>query len=370
MLNVAFIGNGKSTNRYHAPFLLFRPETFRIRTIYGRSAPTWDLIDGVRYVRDPEEIWSDPEIDLVIVTTTTAESHAQFAREALEHGKNVVVDKPFAPTAAEAREIFDLAAEKGLFVQGYQNRRFDSDFLTAKSVIESGVLGELLEVEMHYDYYRPEVPESFAPAEDPGLSFLYAHGVHTLDQAISLFGAPAAVRSDVRQLLGAGRMNDYFDVALDYEGFTVRVASSYFRVVNRPRFVLYGRRGVFVKTTEDRQEEHLKLFAVPGTPGFGLDLPEHYGTLTYVDAAGERHEEKVPSIPGDYARFYDGVHASIVEGAEKIVRDEETIAVIGILEEGMRGWVPASAAASEGSPAGGGASAGADAPEGTGAASR
>ena len=345
MLNVAFIGNGKSTNRYHAPFLLSRPETFRIARIYSRSEPVWDRIEGVDYVRDPEPIWADPDIDLVIVTTSTAASHAQFARTALERGKHVVVDKPFGPTAQEARELFALAAEKGLFLQGYQNRRFDSDLLTAAAVIDSGVLGDLIEVDMHYDYYRPEVPLAFPPSEEPGEPFLYTHGVHTIDQAVHLFGIPRAVRSDVRQLLGPGRMNDYLDVALDYEGFTVRVASSYFRAVPRPKITVYGTRGTFVKASEDRQEEHLKLFVRPGTPGFGLDAPEHYGTLTWFDDDGARHEQRVPTVAGDYARFYDAVHASIVEGAPKLVRDEETIEVIRILEEGMREWVPASAGA-------------------------
>ena len=341
MLNVAFIGNGKSTNRYHAPFLLARPEKFRITTIYGRSAPTWALIPGVEYVTDPEAIWVDDDIDLVIITTTTPESHVEFARIALERGKNVVVDKPFSPTAAEARELFALAEEKGLFVQGYQNRRFDSDFLTVQEVIASGVLGDLLEVEMHYDYYRPEVSHSFPLSTKPGFSFLYGHGVHTIDQALSLFGSPDRIHYDVRQLLGPGRANDYFDVDLYYGALKVTIGSSYFRLVGRPRFALYGTKGAFIKVTEDRQEEHLKMFSAPDAPGFGVDAPQHYGTLTYVDETGGFHEEKVVSQVGDYARFYDGVYASVVDGAPKVVKDEETIELIGILEEGLRAWEPA-----------------------------
>lgn len=115
--------------------------------------------------------WSDGEIDLVVVTTPSAESHVDYARQALEHGLNVLVEKPFAPNAAVARDLFDLANERGLFLQGYQNRRFDSDFLTVQQVIASGVLGDLVEVEMHYDYYRPEVPGSVPPSAIPGFRF-------------------------------------------------------------------------------------------------------------------------------------------------------------------------------------------------------
>ncbi|MHC5791944.1 NAD(P)-dependent oxidoreductase, partial [Streptococcus pyogenes] len=73
---------------------------------------------------------------------------------------NTLVEKPFTETAAEAKELFDLAKQKGVFLQAYQNRRFDTDFLTVQKVINSGVLGDILEVEMHFDYFRPEIPES------------------------------------------------------------------------------------------------------------------------------------------------------------------------------------------------------------------
>lgn len=341
MLNIAFIGNGKSTNRYHAPFVLTRPDTFRIATIYSRSASVWDAIPGVRYVSDPEPIWADDDIDLVVVTTPSPETHVAFARTALERGKNVLVEKPFAPTSAEARELFALAADRALFLQTYQNRRFDSDFLTVQKVIRSGVLGDLLEVEMHYDYYRPEVPLRAHPQDPLDGSYLYGHGVHTIDQVLSLFGSPEHIVYDVRQLLGPGRMNDYFDVDLFYDALKVSVKSSYFRLTQRPRFAVYGTKGSFVKQTEDRQEEHLKLWYMPGSPGFGIDRPEHYGTLTFVDDDGGYHEEKVVSEAGDYARFYDGVHATLVEGAPKVVTDAQTIELMSILETGIRSWRPA-----------------------------
>lgn len=244
MLTIAYIGNGKSTNRYHLPFVLTRQD-FRVKAVFSRSTSPWARVAGVEYVNDLRAIWGDPQIQLVVVCTTS-DSHARFAREALERGKHVLVEKPFAQTADEARELFALAERRGLFLQCYQNRRF---------------------------FY--------------------------------------------------GRVK-------------VSVKSSYFRVKARPSFVAYGTRGMFVKEAKDRQEEHLKVFYLPGRPGFGVDLPEHYGTVTYYGDDGSYHEEKVTSEVGDYARIYDGVHESIVNGAPKIVRDEQTIELIGILEEGLR----------------------------------
>lgn len=146
MLTVAYIGNGKSTNRYHMPFALKQKDKIRVKTIYSRHlSQAWTPIEGVYYTTNIEDVYQDAEIQLVIITTPNA-SHYPLAKDCLLHGKNVLVEKPFSLSYDEAQELFDLANEKGLFVQCYQNRRFDSDFLTVQKVIESGKLGDLLEV--------------------------------------------------------------------------------------------------------------------------------------------------------------------------------------------------------------------------------
>ena len=337
ILQVGLIGNGKSANRYHAPFLLQRRERFCIKAVYTRHPErrSWADIPGAVYTADLEAMLADPEID-VIVVAAPHDVHYSYAKRVLEAGKHCVVEKPFCLSAAQARELFALAEAKGLVLQAYQNRRFDSDFLTAKKVAASGVLGELLEVEMHYDYYRPYVPESF-PGFSKSMSYLYGHGCHTLDQVISWLGRPERTYFDVRQLLGRGRMNDYFDVDLYYGTLKVSVKSSYFRVKARPSFVLYGKKGVFVKEKKDRQEEHLKLFYMPEHEDFGVDRPEDYGLLTYYDETGRYHEEKVVSEKGSYACYYDALYETIVNGAPPCVKPEETILLMEYLEQGMEG---------------------------------
>jgi predicted dehydrogenase len=336
MLTIGYYGNGKSTNRYHLPFVLQRPEKFRVKTIYRRNPDhdAWDKIPGVNYTSNLDDLLKDPEIDMVCVCTSS--NHYECAKQVLEAGKHCLVEKPFTNTYEQAKELFDLAKSKGLLVQAYQNRRYDSDFLTVQKVIESGKLGELLEVEMHYDYYRPWVPEG--NAFDKYRSYLYGHACHTIDQVLSYFGNPDSIHYDVRQLLGEGHMNDYFDLDLYYGTLKVSVKSSYFRVKERPSFVVYGKKGCFEKVTKDRQEEHLKMFYMPqGHDDFGLDLPQHYGTLTYYDDDNVYHEEKVPSEKGDYARVYDGIYDAIVNGAEKVIKDEQTLMQMKILETGISG---------------------------------
>ncbi|MDQ0171526.1 Gfo/Idh/MocA family oxidoreductase [Paenibacillus tundrae] len=337
MLNIGYIGNGKSTNRYHLPFSLNRDE-LNVKTIYARSSEKaeWERVPGVQYTDNISSLMNDQDIQLIVICTHT-ESHYNYAKMALDHGKHVLVEKPFMLTKEEAVSIFQYAKEKNLVIQCYQNRRYDSDFLTTKKVIESGKLGDLLEVEMHYDYYRPEIPNTVSQFSKYN-SYLYGHGVHTIDQVLSYFGKPDRVHYDVRQLLGPGRMNDYFDLDFYYNSLKVSVKSSFFRLKPRPSFVVYGKKGVFVKQTEDRQEEHLKLFYLPkGHDDFGIDLPQHYGVLTYVDDDGTYHEEKVISEKGDYACVYDDIYQAIVHGRDKVIRDEETILAMEILENGMKG---------------------------------
>ncbi len=108
----------------------------------------------IHFTSDLDEVLNDPDVKLVVVCTH-ADSHFEYAKRALEAGKNVLVEKPFTSTLAQAKELFALAKSKGLTVTPYQNRRFDSCFLTAKKAIESGKLGEIVEVESHFDYYCP-----------------------------------------------------------------------------------------------------------------------------------------------------------------------------------------------------------------------
>ncbi|WP_042357605.1 oxidoreductase [Bacillus rubiinfantis] len=335
MLTIGYIGNGKSTNRYHLPFVLQR-KNIKVKTIYQRNPKheAWDRIAGVNYTSDLAELVNDKEIQLIVVCTRQ-DSHYEYAKLVLNKNKHCLVEKPFMETSEQAKEIFALARERGLIVQTYQNRRFDSDFLTVQKVIEEGKLGDLLEVEMNYDYYRPEVPES-VHSFNPIWSFLYGHGCHTLDQVISYFGKPDSLHYDVRQLLGQGRMNDYFDLDLYYGVLKVSVKSSYFRLKERPSFVVYGKKGCFVKETKDRQEEHLKLFYMPDNKDFGVDTLQHYGVLTYIDEEGTIHEEKVKSVDGDYGRVYDDLYETIINGKEKTITDEQTLLQMEILETGVR----------------------------------
>ena len=335
MLTLAYIGSGKSVHRYHLPFVLQR-SNFKVKTIYSPRAKStkWDKIEWVNYGEDENDVFQDPVIDMVVVCSGV-ETNFSYALKALEHNKHVLVEKPFTVTLNEAQILFNIAQEKGLFIECYQNRRYDSDFLTVQKVIESGRVGDLLELEMHFDYYRPEVPTNVDTLPFH-LGYFYGHACHSLDQVISYFGKPDRIVYDVRSLLGPNRMNDYFDVDLFYQNFKVSVKSSFFRLIERPSFVLYGKKGVFIKQTKDRQEEHLKQFIMPDQSYFGIDEEEHYGVLTTLDEQNNIYESSIKSEIGDYGRVYDAIYNHIVLGEERVVKPAQTLLVMEILENGKK----------------------------------
>jgi predicted dehydrogenase len=160
-INCAFAGFGKSATRYHLPYVLQRRDTFQVKTIFDITRrpdiEKEEAYQGIRFTSDLNDILHDESITLVTLCTPP-QTHYDLAKRCLEHGKNVIVEKPFTRTLAEAQSLFALAAEKGLTVTPYQNRRFDSCFLAVKKVIDSGVLGKIVEFESHFDYFRPDAP--------------------------------------------------------------------------------------------------------------------------------------------------------------------------------------------------------------------
>ena len=335
-LVIAYIANGKSTNRYHLPFVLQRKNKFFVKKIYARhlDKKEWKRIDGITYTDNIQDLYDDPEINTIVVCTSS-EFHYDYVKAVLHAGKNCICEKPFMETEAQAKECFDLAHQKGLTLACYQNRRFDSDFLTVQKVIESGKLGDLLEIEMGFDYYRPEIPESVHSYSRIN-SYWYGHACHTLDQIISYFGKPDRVHYDVRQLLGKGRMNDYFDVDLYYGTLKISDRSSYFRIKERPSFAVYGKKGCFIKQTKDLQERDLKHFYMPDHDDFGKDTPNEYGILTYYDDNGMYHEESVISERGDYGKYYDAWYETIMHHTPFLVKEEQTLLQLHLLEEGSK----------------------------------
>lgn len=331
-LVVAYIGFGNSVCRYHLPYVARRPETVKVKYIYRREEDrvgdtereSWypDII----FTSDIEEVMNDPEVNLVVVNTPDR-FHTSYTRQAMEHGKNVLCEKPFAMTADEARETFEMAKEKGLVVMPNQNRRFDSDMAAVRNVIESGKLGDLVEIESHYDYYRPQIKDH------KGLGYLYGLAVHPIDQMVGQFSLPDKVVYDVRSIDNPGVSDDYYDIDLFYGPLKTAVKTSNYVKIEHPRFTVHGKNGSFTMPQLGHQSD---IKDKPGPVEISFDpLPvDKWGTLVYVGEDGKDVVEKVEPPVQDYGKIYDNLHEAIFNGADKFVKDDEVVKVLQIIEEG------------------------------------
>lgn len=332
MLVVAYIGFGNSVCRYHLPYVERRKDTIKVKYIYRRQEDrqgdeereTW--YPDITFTTDIDQVMNDEDVNLIVVNTPDA-FHVSYTMMALDHGKNVLCEKPFAFTAKQAKEVFDYAKEKGLLVMANQNRRYDADMRTVRKVIESGVLGDIIEIESHYDYYRPNIKDR------KGFGILYGLAVHPIDQIIGQFGKPKKVVYDCRSIDNPGVSDDYYDIDFFYEnGLKAIVKTSYYVKLDYPRFIVHGKKGSFLMPALGHQSA---LKPKPGPIEISFDpLPgDKWGTLSYIDDEGNDITKKVPTEIGDYGIIYDNIEDVLFNDGEKIVKDEEVIEVLRIIEE-------------------------------------
>jgi predicted dehydrogenase len=138
-----------------------------------------------------QETLDHPGVDLVVIATPN-ESHYPLALAALLAGKHVVVDKPCTVTLTQTEHLLQVARQQGRVLTVFQNRRLDSDFLALQQVLASGVLGRVVEVNAHFDRYRPVVPKRWREQDQPGAGLWVDLGAHLVDQALQLWGVPDA----------------------------------------------------------------------------------------------------------------------------------------------------------------------------------
>lgn len=229
-----------------------------------------------------------------------------------------------------------LAASRGLTLSVYQNRRWDGDFLTVSQILSEGLLGHLVEFESTFPRYRNFVrPDTWKETGKDGGGLTYNLGAHVIDQAVQLFGMPEAVFADIATLRKDGKVDDYFIIHLlrPSKAPEVRITlkSSYLMCANEPRFVLHGREGSYVKYGLDPQEAALTEGLLPGTPHWGEEDKSFWGLL-HTERDGKVVREPYPSLPGDYAAFYDNIYQHIRCGKPLQSDAREVVGVIRLIE--------------------------------------
>lgn len=335
MIKTGIIGYGLSGRVFHAPFIdvvdgfeLTKTSTTNpdgIKLIQQRYPKT-------QIVPDADGIINDPNIDLIIVTSPNT-VHFSQAKESLLAGKHVVVEKPFTNTSAEADELIEISKKVGKILTAYHNRRFVSDTKTVKKILKSGLIGEVVDFETHFDRFRaePRGPGNWREDPLPGSGIFYDLGSHLIDQSLHFFGLPTAVTAHIKSQRPWAKADDCFDVKLHYPTHTSTLKSSMLAKIPGPTFQIHGTKGSFVKYGLDVQEENLNNGMIPNTPDWGKEPEAIWGKLVY-EYNGVNINSVVESENGDYREYFINLRDAILGKTELAVKAEEARNVIRVIE--------------------------------------
>ncbi|WP_027380963.1 Gfo/Idh/MocA family oxidoreductase [Chryseobacterium daeguense] len=338
LVKVGLCAFGMSGKIFHAPFLKEHPGFFMSAVVERSREESKEKYPDAKIFRSVEEMLQNADIDLVVVNTPV-QTHFEYAKMALEAGKNVIVEKPFTVNVSEAEELVMLADEKSLFLSVYQNRRFDRDYLQVQKVINENKIGNIKEVEIRFDRFRTE-PSGKAHKENPdatGSGSLHDLGAHLVDQAVQLFGFPEKLFADVFSMKGKEFANDYFEIILFYENeLRVRLKSSVFSKEAHYAYIVHGEKGSFLQERTDNQENELVAGVIPE---YGKDwtqpLQQPDGILNFLNENKQTERILTSSEPGNYMNYYQQIYEFIVFGYALPSPAGEIIKNMKIIDEAM-----------------------------------
>ena len=334
-INTAICSFGMSGWVFHAPFITSHPG-FNFYAVWERSKNlAQEKYPGVITYRTLEEMLADDAIELVVVNTPSV-THFDYAKQVLLAGKHVIVEKPFTANVEQAEELVALARKKNSKLSVYHNRRFDSDYKTVKKVLDDHLLGDIVDAEIRYDRYVPNLSyKTHKETATPAVGCLYDLGSHLIDQALQFFGMPIALFADITINRPNSKVDDYFDLKLFYPSHRVTLKSSYYVREAMPGFQIHGTKGSFIKSKTDVQETMLQEGKIPGTADWGTE-PESQKGLLHTELDGKIIREYLPSLKGDYGEFYNNMYKAITENTEVPVTGEEATNVIRIIEAAIK----------------------------------
>jgi scyllo-inositol 2-dehydrogenase (NADP+) len=332
MIEVGLVGFGLAGRAFHAPVIRAVPGLHLAAIVQRSGTEAAEKYPGVRIVRSLDELLSMAEIRLVVIATPN-ETHYPFARQCVAAGRDVVVDKPFTATLEEAVSLVQFAKDANRLLTVYQNRRYDGDFQAIRKLVADGTLGRIVRFETSYDRFRPQLkPGAWRETRRPGSGILFDIAPHLIDHALVLFSLPEAVTADVRMERENAAADDAFDITLHYSnGMRAVLRSSVLAAAPRPRFVLFGTQGSFVKQSFDPQEANLRSGYIPADTAWGAEPEENWGVLT-VPSGDSFEQRRIPSASCDYRDYYSNVRDAILGRAPLAVTPEYALNVMRLLE--------------------------------------
>jgi predicted dehydrogenase len=328
-IRVGLIGFGFVSKTFHVP-LLQATDGYKITVVSSsRPADVSAMLSDVEVVSEPKELATHPDVDLVVIASPN-ETHAPLAELAMRAGHNVVVDKPFTITVEQARHLAAVAKEKNVLLSVFQNRRWDSDFLTIQDAIRQDLTGRVVLFESRIDRYRPEVRDRWREVPGPGAGLLYDLGPHLIDQTLLLFGIPDSVQATLAKQRRGAKTDDFFQLVLRYGEMVATLGAGSLVSGGSARFAVHGDLASVVKQKPDIQEDQLRAGVLPGAPDWGLDPDD---AVFYSGATGDTRALK--AARGDQRGYYVALREALLGRGPNPVPPEQGATVMAIIEAGL-----------------------------------
>lgn len=349
---VGLVGFGFSARTLHRP--LIEAAGMSLVAVASRHAEAVHaVLPQAQVLPDLDALLALPRLDLVVIATPN-QLHLPQALAALESGRHVVLDKPMALSSAECERLIAAAAMHRRQLSVFHNRRWDSDFLTLRRLIDEDALGPWLDFELRWDRYRPTVPDRWRERPECGGGVLLDLGAHLIDQALCLFGMPQWIEADVFAQRAGACADDGFEIRMVRGALRIRLGCSSVAADASFHYRVHGLRAAYRKAGMDVQEQQLRAGLAPADPAFGVEPESQWGRLYdgNAGASAPAPPRAVRAERGDWCAFYRALraaleaHAGAGVGAPVPVSAQSATEVIRLIEaarrssaEGRRVWL-------------------------------
>jgi predicted dehydrogenase len=333
---VGIAGLGRAGWGIHAQAAGALGEQFRVAAVCDADPRRQDEAHarfGCRAYGDYQALLRDDEVEVVVVAVPS-HLHAEVAIAALRAGKDVLIEKPFATSLADADRIIAAAEETGRLVTGSQNQRYAGDFLKVREVVESGKLGTILQIRIAWHWFRRRW--DWQTLRELGGGSLNNDGSHAIDQALLLFGAaqPEVVCRMVRTPLSSGDAEDHVKVILHAPDAPL-IDLEFSNAVAYPQEVslVMGTQGGLAGSHSQLRWRYVEPALLPRRPISRESTPDrsyNREDLPWVeetcDLSRETHDMSVH-------RLYHDLYATLRQGAPLAITPASVRRQIAVLEE-------------------------------------
>ncbi len=338
---VGLVGFGLAGRVFHAPLIL--ASGMEIVGVVSRQREAVSAaLPGASLLPDLGALLSQPRLDLVVIATPN-DLHEAQALAALAAGKHVVVDKPMALSSAGADRLIQAASASSVTLSAFHNRRWDSDFLTLRRVLDEATLGAVHSFEARWNRYRPKVPDRWRESALHGGGVLFDLGTHLIDQALVLFGMPDWLQADIYTQRAGATVDDAFELRMGKGRMRIVLGVDSLAAVPGPRYRVHGELGSYTSESVDPQEEQSRAGIRPTDEAFGLHAQGVGGHV--IDGATGRGSVVAPER-GRWTEYYRTVRRAVENADPPPVGAAQARQVLRVIEaarqssqRGARVWL-------------------------------